>query len=173
VQKISIVPRGRAALGYTLQLPDEDRFLVTRSELLQRLEGLLAGRAAEELCLGEVSSGSEDDLAKATLLARRMVALLGMGERTGLARCAHMGDELQTLHGEVGVGQRDCSDATAKAIDDEVERLLQAAHVAARRRLETHRAHLDRIVGALLEREVLDRDAFLGLLHDEPVRALG
>jgi cell division protease FtsH len=169
VQKISIVPRGRAALGYTLQIPDEDRFLATRTELLQRIEGLMAGRAAEELCLGEVSTGSEDDIAKATLLARRMVALLGMGERTGLARCAHTGDELTLAH-ELQVGQRDCSDATAKAIDDEVERLLQEAHAAARHRLETHRAALDRVVKVLLEREVLDREAFLRLVSD-PLRA--
>ena len=119
VQKISIVPRGRAALGYTLQLPSDDRLLVTRRELLARLDGLLAGRAAEALVFGDISSGAEDDLRQATALARRMVATLGMGETTGLARVTHAEDAF-VGRGEVPVLQRDCSEETAREIDVEV-----------------------------------------------------
>ena len=88
VHKISIVPRGRAALGYTLQLPTEDQFLLTRSELVDRIRGLLGGRAAEEIVFGEVSTGAQNDLERATALARQMVAMYGMSERVGLASCA-------------------------------------------------------------------------------------
>ena len=84
VHKISIVPRGRAALGYTLQLPADDQFLLTRAELLDRIKGLLGGRASEEVVFSEVSTGAENDLEHATTLARRMVCLYGMGESVGL-----------------------------------------------------------------------------------------
>ncbi len=88
VQKISIVPRGRAALGYTLQLPTDDRFLLTCAELVDRLTGMLGGRAAEELVFAEVSTGAENDLELATSLARQMICLYGMGESVGLMHCA-------------------------------------------------------------------------------------
>ncbi len=88
VHKISIVPRGRAALGYTLQLPTDDQFLLTRAELLDRMKGLLGGRASEEVVFSEVSTGAENDLEHATTLARRMVCLYGMGESVGLVHCA-------------------------------------------------------------------------------------
>ena len=106
VHKISIVPRGRAALGYTLQLPTDDQFLLTRAELLDRMKGLLGGRASEELVFSEVSTGAENDLEHATTLARSMVCLYGMGESVGLVHCAapldvpargrrHLADRLQ------------------------------------------------------------------------------
>ena len=88
VHKISIVPRGRAALGYTLQIPEDEQFLVTRAELMDRIKGLLGGRAAEELVFDEVSSGRENDLEQATSLVRRMVCQYGMGESVGLVHCA-------------------------------------------------------------------------------------
>ncbi len=88
VHKISIVPRGRAALGYTLQLPTDDQFLLTRADLLDRMKGLLGGRASEELVFSEVSTGAENDLEHATTLARRMVCVYGMGESVGLVHCA-------------------------------------------------------------------------------------
>lgn len=163
VHKVSVVPRGRAALGYTRQVPLEDRMLATKSELRGRLDVLLAGRAAELLVLGEPSTGSEDDLARATILARTMVAQLGMGDTTGLARNAHSGDESAAVPG-AWPGQRDCSEATAEAIDAEVERLLRAAHDAATDCLHAVRDGLDRVIEALLRVEVLDRDDFVALL---------
>src|SRR4029077_7807742 len=88
VHKISIIPRGRAALGYTIQLPTDDRFLMTRSQLLDRIRGMLGGRAAEEIAFNEVTTGAENDLEHATALARQMVCLFGMSDTVGLARCA-------------------------------------------------------------------------------------
>ena len=172
VEKISVIPRGRAALGYTLQLPTDDRVLVTRTELLQRLRELLAGRAAEELVLGDTSSGAEDDLAQATTLARRMVMLLGMGEGTGLARSGHLGEP--ALSAEAGERLHvDCSEAAAKAIDAEVERLLARAYEEATELLASMRHVVEHVVETLIAREVLDRTAFLALLPEaaEPTRA--
>ena len=163
VHKISIVPRGRAALGYTMQLPSDDRVLLTRAELLARLRELLAGRAAELLVLGDVSTGAEDDLAQATGLARRMVMVLGMGDNTGLARCGHADEAVALLRNESGL-QRDCSEATARLIDEEVERLLARAHEEATALLSDRKPVVERVVEHLLEREVLDRDEFSGLV---------
>ncbi len=116
VRKISIVPRGRAALGYTLQLPTSDQFLLTRSDLIDRITGLLGGRAAEELVFGEVTTGAENDLEHATALARQIVGLYGMSESVGLA---HVGQKhscfLQGL--PEGSTQPDCSEQTAREID--------------------------------------------------------
>ena len=86
VHKISVIPRGRAALGYTLQLPADDQFLMTRSQLLDRIRGMLGGRAAEEVIFNEVTTGAENDLEHATALARQMVCIFGMSEAVGLAR---------------------------------------------------------------------------------------
>ena len=125
VQKISIVPRGRAALGYTLQVPDEEQFLATRAALTERLTVLLSGRAAEELVLGESSTGAQDDLQTATAIARRMVCVFGMSDRLGPVRCA-TSDEGRFLGHEPGL-RRDCSEETAREIDEEVRALITAA----------------------------------------------
>ena len=122
VHKISIVPRGRTALGYTLQLPTEDQFLLTRTELVERIRGLLGGRAAEEIVFGEVSTGAQNDLERATALARQMVAMYGMSERVGLASCAQR--QPAFLNSSESQIQRDCSEETAREIDEEVRRLL-------------------------------------------------
>jgi cell division protease FtsH len=163
VRKISIVPRGRAALGYTLQLPTGDRYLLSRSQLLERLKGLLAGRAAEELALGEVSTGAENDLEQATAIARQAVAQFGMGQAVGLMHCAPRG-----AFGTLGLGPEsgrlDCSEATAHAIDDEVRAMLDEAHRGARCILEEHRDQLERVAGELLLRETLDETELRRLL---------
>ena len=119
VHKISIVPRGRAALGYTMQLPAEDQFLLTRAELMERLSGLLGGRAAEEIAFGEVTTGAQNDLERATALARQMVAVYGMSESIGLVSCVQR--QSGFLDGQM---LRDCSEATARDIDEEVKVLL-------------------------------------------------
>src|SRR6185295_9677495 len=113
VHKISIIPRGRAALGYTMQLPADDRFLMTRSQLLDRIRGMLGGRAAEEIVLGEVTTGAENDLEHATALARQMVCLFGMSERVGLVRVAQRQNGVYVMDAE-GPFQRDCSELTAQ-----------------------------------------------------------
>ncbi len=163
VHKITIVPRGRAALGYTLQLPTEEQFLMTQEELLDRLKGLLGGRAAEEVVFGSVSTGAQNDLERATALARQMVCLYGMSRKIGLAQCARR--HAQFLDGE-GLLQRDCSEQTNREIDEEVKRILDEAYAAARDILSQHRDRLERVAAELLRVETLDRETFERLVHD-------
>jgi cell division protease FtsH len=158
VHKISIVPRGRAALGYTLQLPTGDRHLLSAAALHDRLAGLLGGRAAEEVVFGDVSTGAENDLELATALARRMVCQFGMGKSVGLMHCARDVSPL-SLPGSAGLAQRDCSEETAHAIDEEVRALLDESYAASKGILLRCRPELDRVVAALLERETLDEAA--------------
>ncbi len=175
VHKISVVPRGRAALGYTLQLPLEEQFLMTRAELFDRIKGMLGGRAAEEEAFDEISTGAENDLDRATALARQMVCMYGMSERVGLMHVAGRQDGfLPTVPGTLP--QRDCSEETARLIDVEVKKLLDDAHQSAQRILREHRDQLDLVANELLKRETLDGAAFNALLGlpapvDRPIRA--
>jgi cell division protease FtsH len=158
VQKVTIVPRGRAALGYTMQLPEQEHYLRTREELLDRLTVLMGGRAAEELVFGDVSTGAEDDLRAATDLTRRMVCTLGMSERIGLAHCARQAEGVY-LGGE-GPLVRDCSEQTLREIDQEVRSILETAREHAGALLEAERELLECIAAELLEKETLDRAGF-------------
>jgi cell division protease FtsH len=162
VHKISIVPRGRAALGYTMQLPAEDQFLLTRSELLDRIRGLLGGRAAEEIVFGEVSTGAQNDLERATALARQMVAVYGMSERIGLAHCA--AHPPMFLAGSDTPLQRDCSEQTAREIDEEVKAILERAYTEAKQCLIAHRDQLEQVTAELLAKETLDGAEFYRLV---------
>ncbi len=164
VHKISIVPRGRAALGYTLQRPAADLNLYTRAALVDRIRVALGGRAAEELVFGEVSTGAANDLERATQLARRMVTMFGMSEAVGLVYCGL--DEGGMFLGRGGLEspiRRDCSEDTARAVDAEVKRLLDDAYAEACALLRAHHAALDRVAGVLLEREMLDAETFVKL----------
>lgn len=169
VHKISIVPRGRAALGYTMQLPAEDQYLLTRSELFDRLCGLLGGRAAEELVFGEVSTGAQNDLERATAIARQMVAVFGMSERIGLAHCAQQRPLF--LAGSDTMLQRDCSEQTAREIDEEVKSLLSHAFVRAKEILAEHRDQLEKVTAELLARETIDGPEFYKLVGREMPRS--
>jgi cell division protease FtsH len=165
VHKISIVPRGRAALGYTMQLPSEDQFLFTRSALLDRIRGLLGGRAAEEIVFGEVSTGAQNDLERATALARQMVAMYGMSERLGLAHCAQ--PQPTFLGGREFQLQRDCSEQTAREMDEEVRQLLAEAYDQAKETLSVHRDQVERVTVELLKYESIDSATFYQLLGRE------
>ena len=165
VHKISIVPRGRSALGYTMQLPTEDQFLLTRTELVHRIEGLLGGRASEEIVFGEVSTGAQNDLERATALARQMVALYGMSERVGLANCAQR--QPSFLEGQGFQLQRDCSEETARVIDEEVKKLLSQAYDRAKETLSSHRDQLDQVAQELLKAESIDGPTFYRLIGKE------
>ncbi len=165
VHKISIVPRGRSALGYTMQLPTEDQFLLTRTELVHRIEGLLGGRASEEIVFGEVSTGAQNDLERATALARQMVALYGMSERVGLANCAQR--QPSFLDGQGFQIQRDCSEETARTIDEEVKKLLSQAYDRAKEALSSHRDQLERVTRELLKAESIDGPTFYRLIGKE------
>jgi cell division protease FtsH len=162
VHKISIIPRGRGALGYTMQLPAEDQFLLTRTELLDRLRGLLGGRAAEEVIFKEVSTGAQNDLERATALARQMVALYGMSEKVGLTSCLQRPPVF--LQAPDQPLQRDCSEQTARDIDDEVKKFLDQAYTEAKELLRAHLGELEKVTAELLQCESLDAAAFYQLI---------
>lgn len=166
VHKITIIPHGHAALGYTMQLPEEEHYLMNRSALMDRLKGQLGGRAAEELVFGEVSTGAENDLQHATTLARQMVAMYGMSDVVGLAHCAQRQNPFAAGMPD-GFIQRDCSEETAREIDQEVKKLLDQAYSDAKAILRGHRRQLDLVSGELLERETLDGKSFRRLLEQE------
>jgi cell division protease FtsH len=165
VHKISIVPRGRAALGYTLQLPTEDQFLLTRTELVDRIRGLLGGRAAEEIVLGEVSTGAQNDLERATAIGRQMVAMYGMSDRVGLGSCAQR--QPTFLNGSEFQIQRDCSEETAREIDQEVRKLLDESYDDAKEILSAHRDQLELLTTELIKHEAMDGKTFYRLIGRE------
>ncbi|UAC74850.1 ATP-dependent zinc metalloprotease FtsH [Burkholderia contaminans] len=163
VKKVSIIPRGVAALGYTQQVPTEDRYVLRRSELLDRLDVLLGGRVAEEIAFGDVSTGAQNDLERATALARHMVMQYGMSEKLGLATFDD-GDARQGMPGAWHGGDGRCSEHTARMIDDEVRTLLADAHARVATTLGERRDVLERIARRLLQCEVLERDALQALI---------
>jgi len=154
VQKISIIPRGIAALGYTLQLPTEDRFLMTEQELLDKVCVLLGGRVAEEVAFGDASTGAQDDLLKATDVARSMVRCYGMSEALGPLSFERDGRPLFLRTGEP-LGRPDTSEEVLRQIDAEVRRIVETQQARARKLLEEREALLREAAGALLERETL------------------
>ncbi|EKS9793403.1 MULTISPECIES: ATP-dependent zinc metalloprotease FtsH [Burkholderia] len=163
VKKVSIIPRGVAALGYTQQVPTEDRYVLRRSELLDRIDALLGGRVAEELVFGDVSTGAQNDLERATAMARHMVMQYGMSEKIGLATFDD-GDARQGIPGAWHAGDGRCSEHTARMIDDEVRTLLADAHARVATTLGERRDALERIARRLLQCEVLERDALQALI---------
>ncbi len=168
VRKISIIPRGIGALGYTQQLPTEDRYLMTRSELENRLAVLLGGRVAEEMVFGDVSTGAQDDLQKATDIALAMVSRYGMSEALGLR--TFESDRRPLFLESPMASRRDYSEAKAAAIDSEVERILKSAHQRVRELLQAHRRELEAVADWLLEKEVLDGDQLRALLQQYGVQ---
>jgi cell division protease FtsH len=163
VTKVSIIPRGIAALGYTQQSPTEDRYLMRRSELLDRLDVLLAGRVAEQLVFEDVSTGAENDLQRATDLARHMVTHYGMSDTLGLATYDARPAPL-FLNGPTLPEPRTFSERTAEAIDGEVRRLLDEARDRVTQTLRTNRETLEALAALLLEKEVVDRTMLDGLM---------
>lgn len=153
VHKISIIPRG-GALGYVLQLPTEDQYLTTKSEILDDLTTALAGRAAEELVFGEITTGAENDLEKATKMARKMVMEFGMSEALGPLT---FGTKQETVFlGRDISRDRNYSEEVAAAIDREVRAMVTKAYDHARTILSDNRAWLDRVANVLLEKETLE-----------------
>ncbi len=164
VHKVTIIPRGQA-LGYTLQLPLEDKFLTSKSELLDKLCILLAGRAAEEIVFGEITSGASDDLNKTMAYARKMVMELGMSEKLGpIALPA--GDDGEVFLGRDLSRHNTYSQDLARAIDEEIMNLIKSSYARAKDIINSHRAAFDKLVERLLEKEVVDAaeiDEILGL----------
>jgi len=162
VARISVIPRGIGALGYTRQQPTEDRYLLTHGELLDRLDVMLGGRTAEEVVFGEDSTGAHDDLQRATDLAREMVTRYGMSKVLGLAAFER---PTRALFLDVeATGRAEYSEETARTIDAEIRRLLDESHERVRQTLVAERAALERVAQALITREVMDREEFVRVL---------
>jgi len=162
VHKVSIIPRGVGALGYTIQRPTEDRYLMTRAELENKMAGLLGGRAAEQMVFREISTGAADDLARVTDIARAMVLRYGMSDALG--NVVYDRDRSPFLQPNVPVPQeRNYSEGTAEAVDRAVRKLVDGAFQKASAILQQNRALLDRTAAALLETETLDETAIARL----------
>jgi len=172
VHKISIVQRGFGALGYTMQLPLEDRYLMTRTDLLNQLSVLLGGRSAEEIALGEISTGAQNDLQRASDIARAMVTEYGMSDELGAV--AFETNRRPTFLNVVLPQERGpYSEETAQRIDAEVSRLMHDAHDQARRILRERRDTLDELSARLLEKEVIEADELKGIVEAGAVARAG
>jgi cell division protease FtsH len=164
VHKISIISRGQA-LGYTISLPREDRYLTTKTALMEQLAMTLGGRAAEELVFHEVTTGAANDLEKVTSISKQMIMRYGMSEKLG-PRVLGRNHDMPFLGREMGA-EPDYSEEIAREIDDEIRRVIEEAHELAVTTLKTHMAELHRISGLLIERETIDKDQFERLLAGE------
>jgi cell division protease FtsH len=166
VRKISIVARGTAG-GYTLTLPEEDRYIMQRSKMEDEMAKMLGGRAAEEIVFHEISTGASDDLDKVTKLARSMVKRYGMSEKLGPLVYGRK-EELVFLGKEIGE-QRDYSEAMAESIDEEIRDFVTTAYDRAKQVLREHREDLDSVTTHLLERETLSADEFEAAMEGRPL----
>ena len=164
VHKISIISRGQA-LGYTLQLPTEDHYLETKNGMLDQIAVLLAGRTAEELCCGDITTGASNDLERATKMAREMVTRYGMSEELGTQVFGEA--QHQVFLGRDYANHQDYSAETAKRIDDEVERIMREAHTRAKNVLSERKDQLKLMEQVLLERETVEGEAVEALLDNK------
>ena len=165
VKKISIIPRGVAALGYTLQLPTEDRYMMTREELTGRISVLLGGRIAEEIIFDEVSTGAQNDLEKASDIARRMVKYYGMSDKLGIVTF-----EPENKPAFLGWGMgsgKEYSEETAREIDIEVKKIIDDSYAKTRELLEKQKPLLIKLSKILMEKEVIDEEELKKILNDE------
>jgi cell division protease FtsH len=168
VHKVTILPRGRA-LGYTMVLPDEDKYSTTRNELLDQLAYAMGGRAAEEMVFHDPTTGASNDIEKATKVARAMVTQYGMTERLGAIKLGQ--DSGEVFLGRDMGHQRDYSEDVAALVDEEVKKLIENAHDEAWEILVDNRAILDRLVLELFEKETLDKAQIAEIFRDVRVRA--
>ncbi len=165
VQKVSIVPRGMGALGYTLQTPLEDRYLMSRNELLGKIKGLLGGRAAEEIVFGEVSTGASNDLERVAQIARNMITVYGMSKRL-----PNLSLVQQTQQGFLGEGPQTSahSEKIAQLIDDEVLEIIRECYQDAKQLLTEKRDKLEKMAQTLLEKEVITEETIVEILGPRP-----
>lgn len=169
VHKVSIIPRGRAG-GYTLMLPEEDRYYMTRSELLDRVSTLLAGRVAEEIVLDEISTGAQNDLERATSIVRQMIMEYGMSEKLGPITLGKKQDQI-FLGRDIG-RDRDFSEEIAKAIDDEIRATVDLCYHRAEDLIEKNRDKLDSLANTLLEQETLEADEIAAMIEGKSVEEI-
>jgi len=169
VHKISIIPRGISALGYTLQLPTEDRYLMTEKELRDRLCVLLGGRVAEEIVFGEVSTGAHNDLGRATDIARSMVKEYGMSKKLGYVTFER---ERKPLFIDIGAsfgGTKDYSEETAREIDDEIRMIVEEARERVRTLLSEKKPLLEKVAKTLLEKETIEGEELRELISNHSI----
>ena len=162
VQKITIVPRTMGALGYVMQVPEEEKYLDTEAELRDRLVGLLAGRAAEEIVFDTVTTGAANDIEQATSLARNMITRFGMSKKFGLMGLATV--ESQYLDGRASLT---CSDVTAADIDTEVMKMLHDSYKQAKKLLKSNREIMDKLADYLIEKETITGKEFMKIYRKE------
>ncbi|MFL5822046.1 MAG: ATP-dependent metallopeptidase FtsH/Yme1/Tma family protein, partial [Solirubrobacteraceae bacterium] len=161
IHKISVISRGQA-LGYTIALPGEDKFLTTRAELTDTMAMTLGGRAAEEIVFSEVTTGASNDLEKVTQTAKQMVMRFGMSEKLGPRVFGH--DHGQPFLGREFSAEPDYSDEIAREIDDEIRRIVEGAHVQAKDILTQYRPALEKLSEILVKRETIEKEQFEALL---------
>jgi len=166
VHKISIIPRGIGALGYTIQLPTEDRFLLTEEELLGKIDVLLGGRASEQVFFGEISTGASNDIARATDIARKMISDYGMSKKFENVVLASQRSPM-FLPGEPAAGQREYSESTQQYIDEEITRIIKERYDRAVKFIEQKRQTVERIAKRLLEVETIGEDEFKALIGED------
>ena len=164
MHKISIISRGQA-LGYTISLPREDRYLTTKASLMSQMAMTLGGRAAEELVFHEVTTGAANDIEKITHTAKQMIMRFGMSEKLG-PRVLGRNHDMPFLGREMAA-EPDYSEEMAREIDDEIRRVIEEAHETALHVLREHMDELHRLSGILIERETIDKDQFERLLAGE------
>ena len=165
VHKISVISRGQA-LGYTISLPREDKYLTTKTALMEQLAMTLGGRAAEELVFHEVTTGAANDLEKVTSISKQMIMRYGMSDKLG-PRVLGRNHDMPFLGREMGA-EPDYSEEIAREIDDEIKRVIEEAHDLALGVLKEHMSELHRISAILIERETIDKDQFERLLAGAP-----
>jgi cell division protease FtsH len=153
VHKVSIISRGMA-LGWTMSLPEEDKYLISRDELMDQIAGIMGGRVAEEIVFGDITSGAENDIQRATQMARRMVTQWGMSEKLGTVAMGHR-EELVFLGRDLGE-QRNYSEEVAAIIDEEIRSIVDHGHQTAKGILTQQRDKMDAVVERLKEVETLD-----------------
>ncbi|MDA8137281.1 MAG: cell division protein FtsH, partial [Desulfobacteraceae bacterium] len=164
VQKITIIPRGIAALGYTMQVPTEDRFLMRKTELLNKIATLLGGRAAEEIVFDDISTGAHNDLSKASDIARSMIKQYGMSDTMGQV---YHGSSQRSLFLQPGMeGPPEYSQATAERIDNEVREIIQKQYQVAKKILEERRELLEKSTQKLLHQETIAGDELKALAEE-------
>jgi cell division protease FtsH len=166
VRKVSMIPRGEAALGYTMQMPTEDRYLLRKGELMDRLAVMLGGRCAEEVVFQEISTGAQNDLQKASELAREMVTEFGMSEALGPLSYSRRNGRAGLP--EFGL-QRPWSERTARQIDEALRALVEAAHDRAQELLTAHKDALLALASALREKEVIGEDKLREILLEHGI----
>ncbi|MBR5468109.1 MAG: AAA family ATPase, partial [Firmicutes bacterium] len=162
VQKITIVPRTMGALGYTMQMPEEEKYLMSKDEILEQIVVLVSGRAAEEIAFDSITTGASNDIERATSLARSMVAQYGMSERFGMVGLESMQNKYLD-----GRNVMNCSETTSAAIDEEVMKIISSAYEKAKELLSSNRDSLDEIAEFLLEKETITGQQFMEILNKE------